>query len=134
MPARTVTPSNKPRQLVMMKAALRIVENLSAGNDRRAHTEERNNASQHSQHDRLPRILFLNAAIVSLAVWPVCIVARHFAITFSRTDANFACWRLDRSVSAPCASKRASGGGIGKSPVASASGIAMAHPFRLVAK
>jgi hypothetical protein len=74
--------------LMMMVAALRIVEDPGADNDSRAHRHERNKPCQHSKHDNLPCILFLSATIVSVAAPPVCIGARRFAITFSRMNRN----------------------------------------------
>jgi hypothetical protein len=73
---------------MMMVAAFRIVKNPGADDHSRAHSHERNKPRQHSNHDNLPRILFLSAAIVSIAAKPVCIGACRFAITFSRMNRN----------------------------------------------
>jgi hypothetical protein len=73
---------------MMMVAALRIVEDPGADNDRGTHRQERNKPCQHSKHDSLPRILFLSATIVNVAAPPVCIGAGRFAITFSRMNGN----------------------------------------------
>ena len=50
----------KTRQLLMMIAALRIIKDPSADNDRGTHAEERNKASQYPDHCSLRGFLFLN--------------------------------------------------------------------------
>src|SRR6516225_1253125 len=56
-------PENTPReatQLLVMIAALRIIKDPSADNDRGTHAEERNKASQYPDHCSLPWFFYFS--------------------------------------------------------------------------
>lgn len=56
-----------------MIAALWIIKDPGAHNDRGTHTEERNKPSQYPEHRSLPWFLFLSATIVDITAILVCI-------------------------------------------------------------
>jgi hypothetical protein len=65
--------SAKRLQLLVMIAALRIIKDAGARNDRGTHAEERNKPSQYPEHCNLPWFLFFSATIVDITTILVCI-------------------------------------------------------------
>jgi len=64
--ARVTQLTRKPFWLMVMITALWVVKDSGTEHDRRAHADERNNASQYADHDRLPCFLFSTPAAFAL--------------------------------------------------------------------